>query len=303
MNRLRYWLLLLITAALLSGCTNATQNPPQTEKGDLTVIATTTIVADVVRQVGGDFVQVDTLLTIGADPHSFDPAPRDMARIASADLIFANGAGLEEFLQPLLENAAATARVIDLSQGIDLLAGTGEGSGSDPHVWMDPNSVLIWVENIRAALSQADSPHADQFQANAERFAAELKALDAWIREQVAAIPEANRKLVTDHLVFGYFARRYGLEQIGALVPGYSTLSAPSAKELAAIESAVREQGVKAIFVGESVNPNLAQRLAEDAGIKLVTIYTGSLSAADGPAGTYLDYMRYNVSQIAAALK
>ncbi len=303
MNRLGYWLFPFIAIALLAGCTNASMSPPQPDEGGLRVIATTTIVANVVRQVGGELVQVETLLPVGADPHAFDPAPRDLANIAGAHLIFANGAGLEAFLQPLLENAEAAARVVDLSRGIDLLEGTGAEHGSDPHVWMDPHNVLVWVENIRAALSQADPPHAGAYQENADRYSAELDALDAWIREQIAAIPEANRKLVTDHLIFGYFARRYGLEQIGAVVPGYSTLSSPSAKELAAIETAVREYGVKAVFVGESVNPNMAQRLADDAGIELVYIYTGSLSAPDGPAGTYLDYMRYNVSQITAALK
>lgn len=303
MTKRRNWLTVIITAVILAGCAKAPLNAPQSADGVLSVIATTTIVADVVRQVGGDFVQVETLLPIGADPHSFDPAPRDMAKITNASLIFANGAGLEEFLQPLIENAGAGERVVDLSQGIELLERSGDEPGSDPHVWVDPNNVLVWVENIRAALSQADPLHADAYQANADRYSAELEALDAWIREQIASIPEANRKLVTDHLVFGYFARRYGLEQIGAIVPGYSTLSSPSAKELAAIESAVQEYGVKAVFVGESVNPAMAERLAEDAGIKLVYVYTGSLSAPDGPAGSYLDYMRYNVSQITAALK
>lgn len=303
MKRMRYGLIVILAAALLAACSSSAAKPTLPADGGLSVVATTTIAADVVRQVGGEHVQVKTLLPLGADPHSFEPAPRDMADISSASLIFANGAGLEQFLQPLIENAGAAARVIDLSEGIDLLKGTGEETGSDPHVWVDPNNVLVWVENIRAALSQADPQHADAYQANSERYAAELKALDAWIRERVAAIPEANRKLVTDHLVFGYFARQYGFEQVGAIVPGYSTLSSPSAKELAAIESAVRAQGVKAVFVGESVNPNLAQRLSEDTGIQLAYVYTGSLSPPDGPAGTYLDYMRYNVNQIVAALK
>ncbi len=293
---------LLIFSLLLAGCAGGQATPPQAEEG-LSVIATTTIAADVVSQVGGQFLQVASLLPVGADPHSFEPSPRDMASIAGADLIFANGAGLEEFLHALIENAGATARVIDLSQGISLLEGSGDEPGSDPHIWVDPNNVMVWVENIRAALSQADPQHADAYRANADAYTAELKALDAWVREQVASIPPANRRLVTDHLVFGYFAERYGLEQVGAVVPGYSTLSSPSAKELAAIESAILQHGVKAVFVGESVNPNMAQRIAEDTGIKMVYLYTGSLSAPDGPAGSYLEYIRHNVSQIVTALR
>lgn len=302
MNRILLPTSLLILSLLLTGCAGSQAAAPQAEDG-LNVIATTTIAADVVRQVGGDSLQVNALLPVGADPHSFEPSPRDMASIAGADLIFASGAGLEEFLQPLIENAGAAARVVDLSQGISLLEGSSGEPGSDPHVWVDPNNVIVWVENIRAALSQADPQHADAYRANVDAYTAELKALDAWVREQVASIPPDNRRLVTDHLVFGYFAERYGLEQVGAIVPGYSTLSSPSAKELAAIESAIVQHGVKAVFVGESVNPNMAQRIAEDTGIKLVYLYTGSLSAPDGPAGSYLEYIRHNVSQIAAALR
>ena len=131
----------------------------------------------------------------------------------------------------------------------------------------------------------------------------ELIDLDQWILEQVAQIPEANRELVTDHQLFIYFANRYGFEQIGAIVPGYSTLSEPSAQELAQLEDAIRELGVRAIFVGNTVNPALAQRVANDTGTKLVFLYTGSLTEATGPAPTYLDYMRFNVQAIVEALK
>jgi len=302
MPRLITAIVILLISILPAGCAVQPALPQQSGSA-LSVIATTTIVADVVRHVGGEVAQVDSLLPVGADPHSFDPAPQDMAKIASASLIFANGAGLEAFLQPLIENAGAQDRLVDLSQGIHLLEESAEDSGSDPHVWTDPNNVLVWVENICVALSQDDPRHADIYRANADAYSAELIALDAWIREQVAGIPEANRRLVTDHQVFGYFASRYGLEQVGALMPGYSTLSSPSARELAEIESAIRQYGVKAVFVGSSVNPALAQQVAEDTRIKLVYLYTGSLSAADGPAATYLDYMRHNVSEIVAALK
>ncbi|HIE57944.1 MAG TPA: zinc ABC transporter substrate-binding protein, partial [Anaerolineales bacterium] len=127
--------------------------------------------------------------------------------------------------------------------------------------------------------------------------------LDTWIRQQVANIPPENRKLVTDHVLFGYFADEYGFKQIGALIPGYSTLAEPSAQELAAIEDAIREYNVPAVFVGNTVNPALGGQVAEDTGIKLVTIYTGSLSDENGDAPTYLDYIRYNVTAFVNALK
>jgi len=277
---------------------------PAAADGKLAVVATTTIVADVVRQIGGQNIQIATLLPVGADSHSFEPSPQDMALVSKAGLVFANGAGLETFLNQLIENAGAKGRVIDVSQGLALLSGSGDAAGgNDPHVWTDPNNVMVWVENIRAALSQADPQHADAYQTNADQYTAQLKSLDAWIREQVTAIPEANRKIVTDHLVFGYFANRYGLDQVGAIVSGYSTLASPSAQALANIENEIQKYGVKAIFVGNSVNPNMAQRVADDTHVKLVYLYTESLSASGGPAANYLDYMRFDVGEIVAALR
>ncbi|NOY99967.1 MAG: zinc ABC transporter substrate-binding protein [Chloroflexi bacterium] len=292
----------------LTGCAPSSA---ETDDGRLRVVATTTIVGDVVRQVAGDLVDLTVLLPVGTDPHTFDPRPQDVAAVADAQVIFASGLGLEEFLEPLLDNAGSQALVVRVSDGVTARGLTGmaggEGqaheTGADPHVWMDPNNVLVWTENVAQALSAADPAHAGQYAANAAAYESQLQELDSWIREQVAQIPAENRKLVTDHMVFGYFAERYGFEQVGAIIPGFSTGSTPSAQELAAIEDAIREYGVRAVLTGKTVNPALAERVAEDTGVKLVPIYTGSLSAADGPADTYLNFMDYNVSAIVEALK
>lgn len=297
----------------------------------LSVVATTSIVGDVVKQVGGELVNVTVLLPLGSDPHSYEPAPQDIAKISQAALIFANGAGLEEFLHKLIDNADAEDRLVEVSKGIALKdfgayeyehegeppAGEEQHTkeepthdeethlheGGDPHTWVDPNNVIIWVGNIQAKLSQIDPSNARTYQANAERYITQLKELDAWIREQIKQVPSENRKLVTDHMVFGYFAEEYGFEQVGAVIPGYSTLASPSAQEIASIEEAIRDLGVKAIFVGKTVNPTIAQRVAEDTGIKLVFVYHGSLSEVGGPADSYLNFMRYNVTEIVNALK
>ena len=163
--------------------------------------------------------------------------------------------------------------------------------------------MVVWTHNIEHALSVLDPANAGAYEASAEAFEAELETLDAWIYEQLAQIPEANRKLVTDHTSFSYLVRRYGLEQVGAVFPGYSTLAEPSAQGMAALEDAIREFGVRAIFVGLTVNPDLAQRVADDTGVQLVFLYTGSLSEPGGPAGDYLSFMRYNVSAVAEALR
>jgi ABC-type Zn uptake system ZnuABC Zn-binding protein ZnuA len=278
-------------------------------------VATTTIVADVVKNVGGSYISLTTLLPVGADPHSFEPTPQDIARVADANLIFLNGAGLETFMDRLLQNSGTQAPVVAVSKGVTLREAPTEEAGEhqnepaheaadgDPHTWTDPNNVLIWVDNIAAALSQQDPSHQADYQANAKAYRQQLADLDQWIRQQVAEIPADQRKLVTDHELFGYFADRYGFTQIGTVVPGYSTLAQPSAQDLANLEQAIYSLGVKAIFVGNSVNPSLEERVAADTNTHLVYLYTGSLSGQDGPASTYIDYTRYNVNAIVQALK
>ncbi len=299
--------LFLLTSILLVSCN--TNSVPVTNSGKLKVVATTTIVADVVSQVGGDLVDVQTLLPIGTDPHSFDPTPQDIAKVADADIVFANGAGLEAFIQHLLSSADAEGKIVEVSEGIVLLAPPeAEGkeqaqNAGDPHTWTDPNNVMLWVQNIESALSSADPSNAEIYASNAAAYDAQLKELDVWIREQIDQIPAENRKIVTDHRLLGYYVEEYGLEQVGAIVPGYSSLSEPSAQELAEIEDAIRALDVKAIFVGNTVNPSLGERIAEDTGTQLISFYTGSLSASDGDAATYLDYLRYNTTVFVNALK
>ena len=266
-----------------------------------------------VSQIGGENIQLTVLLPIGADPHSFDPTPQDVAKVADADIIFANGAHLEDFLDNLIESAGAAERVVYLDEGIELLARAGdtdehedeghEDENGDPHLWTDPNNVIVWTHTITRTLNELDPAHATAYSENADAYAAELMELDAWIREQVAQIPAENREIITDHTLLGYFVDEYGFNQVGAIVPGYSSMAEPSAQELAQIEDAIVALGVPAIFVGNSVNPTLAERVAADTGVQLVFFYTGSLSEAGGEAPTYIEYMRYNTNAIVEALK
>ena len=151
--------------------------------------------------------------------------------------------------------------------------------------------------------SRLDPAHAATYKANADAYRAQLRDLDAWVRAQVATIPAENRKLVTDHATYAYFAERYGFEQIGAVVPGYSTAAQPSAQSLADLEDRIAAYGVKAVFVGKTVNPALAQRVASDTGIRLVFLYSGSLTESGGEADSYLSYVKYNVMAVVEGLK
>lgn len=301
--------LLALGMVLLSACGSTPAKGTAQGGEKLRVVATTTIVGDVVHQVGGDLIELNVLMPPGTDPHSYQPAPRDLAQVANAELVFLNGAGLEEgYLNTLIQNAGGQAEIINTSEGIELRNFTpgeqavGEEHGGDPHVWMDPNNVMVWVENIQKALSRLDPQHTSTYEANAQAYQQQLKALDSWITEQVAAVPEQNRKIVTDHLVMGYFAERYGFEQVGAIFPGYTTTSAPSAQDVAQLEDNIRKLGVKAVFVGNTVNPQVAEQVAGDTGVQLVFFYTGALTKGE-PAATYLDYMHYNVNAIVKALQ
>lgn len=305
-------LLAAVLLVSLAACSPAgrAETPAQTSPAArLKVVATTSIVGDVVRQVGGEYIDLDVLLPLGADPHGFEPSPRDIARIAGADLVFANGAGLEEFLQPLIRSAGGDAPVVEVSAGVRLIEGQGGGEHPaedahtyDPHVWMDPNNVMIWVENIKNALSENDPGNAAVYAENAAGYRGQLQQLDAWIRGQAESVPAGRRSLVVDHLAYSYFAERYGFTQAAAIIPGFSTLSEPSAQEIALLEKTIREMQIKAIFVGNSINPALAERIAADTGAQIVRLYSGSLSEPGGEADTYLNYMRYNVNAIITAL-
>lgn len=287
----------------LSACTWASSpvNPNDTQK--LKVVATTTLLGDVTRQIGGEAIELAILLPAGADPHTFEPTPRDFTAIANADVLIVNGAGLETFLERLLQNAGKDAKVVTASDGIRLRQSEDEHADTDPHVWFDPQNVVIWTQNIERALSELDPANAAAYAANAEAYRDQLRELDDWIQTQIAQIPQTHRKLVTDHAILGYFAERYGFEQVGAVMPGFSVVAEPSAQDLAELENTVRELEIPAIFVGTTVNPNLAQRVAEDTGVRLVSLYTDALTAPGGEADSYLALMRYDVAAIVAACK
>jgi len=335
-GRLRLGLLSLLAILLiLSGCSSRTGNAPSTGNEELHitplaaleartlapghrlhVVATTSIVGDVVGQVGGETIDMHVLMPLGVDPHTYEPAPRDIQAIAEANVVFLSGLGLEEALLPRLVNAGGEASFVSLSEGITPLglgaAGTPESGQAangrelesvDPHVWQDPTNVIRWTENAAEALSRLDPASADDYYQRADAYRDELFRLDAEIQSMVASVPAGERKLVTDHDDLAYFAARYGFEIVGAVIPAYSTSAEPSAQEISQLEVAVKQLGVKAVFVGVEANPALSRRVTEDAGVRLVAIYADSLSDVNGPAPNYIQLMQYNVKAIVDALK
>lgn len=267
------------------------------------VLTTTTILADVTRNVVGDRLSVGSLLPVGADPHSYQPVPQDAAKIKDSKVLVVHGADYESFLQPLLENSGGKQNLIEASTGLRLLPGTESEQAVDPHLWLDPNNVIVYVENIREGLKQYQPDGAEVYDTNASAYIDQLTELDAWINGQVAQVEPQQRVLVTNHETLGYFAERYGFVVVGAIIPSSSSESSPSAQQMADIIEQIKVHKVAAIFLDASDNPDLAQQIAEETGVKVVTdLHLESLTDG-GPAATYIDMMKYNVTKIVEALQ
>jgi ABC-type Zn uptake system ZnuABC Zn-binding protein ZnuA len=275
------------------------------------IACTTTIIGDVVAQIVGEDVDVFVLFPPNTDPHAFEPRPQDVVALGRADLILINGLGLEASLASILD--ATETPVIALSDGLSgLLPASGAPATQDggdhahdaydPHVWFDPTLVLQWLDVIVEQAGALAPDLKDSFSARAVEYGRRLGELDAWIQSSVAAIPETQREIVSDHQVLTYFAQRYGFHVAGTVIPGISSLAEPSARSIADLVSVIKALDVPAIFVGTTVNPSLAEQIAADTGTKLITLYTGSLSDPEGPAGTYLDFMRYTTNGIVEGL-
>lgn len=305
-----------LTLLILTSCGPA----PQSSDGDLSVLASTSVLADVARNVAGDRVEVKSLLPIGADPHAYQPAPSDVAKIAESNVLILNGIEYEHFIESLIENAGGERLVIEATHGLEPReleehaedddhaeeAESGEEHGheaGDPHMWLDPNLVITYVENIRDGLISADPDGAEVYRANADEYIAQLQELDAWITAQIETIPAEKRLLVTNHESLGYFAERYGFEVVDTILASFSSGSSASAQEIAATVNAIRASGASAIFLSEVENAKMANQIAEETGVIVVAdLHIESLTNG-APAATYLDMMRHNVSRIVDALK
>jgi len=305
--RLLLPLVLALGAFLLAGCGSG--RSAAAGSGKLDVVASVGFLADVAQNVAGDRFTVRTLIPPGADPHSFEPTPKDLGEVAAADLVIVNGGGLEGPLLKMLENAGSEAAIVDASAGLESRSPQpGEpplgSSETDPHFWLDPVLVKTYAANIRDAFTKADPDGAAAYEANAAAYSKRLDELDAWIQSQVATIPAANRKLVMDHASHGYFADKYGFSVVGTVIPSVSTGETPTAKQLGDLTAAIRKSGAKAIFVEIEENPKLAQQIAAETGITVVDdLLDHSLTEANGVAPTYIDMMKFDTQRIVEALR
>lgn len=269
----------------------------------LDVVASFTVLADVVQNIGGTHVHAVSLVPPNGDPHEFEPSPADARKLQAADLTFVSGEGLETWFEKLATAAGYKGKPIVASDGVKTHEMVDDGKTvTDPHVWNSLPNVMIWVGNIQKALAKADPEDAADFAANARAYLSELQKLNAWTQSAIATVPNDRRKVLTSHDAFGYFGREYGVKFMSPL--GISTDSEASAEGVAKLIDQIKAEGVKVYFLENSNDPRLVEQIASATGAKEGgVLYVEALSKADGPAPTFLKMFRYNVDALVSAMK
>ena len=289
-----------LVAVLAAGCSGPGGDRDTGGPG-LRVVATTTQVADLAANVGGDRVRVTSLLKPGIDAHDYEPSPADINAIAHADLVLQNGVGLERWLGDTIESSGYDGPVVDTSQGVALRQVGGE---PDPHIWQDPRNARRMAVNIERGLATAEPAATASFEANLTAYSKQLEALDAEVERQTGSL--ANRKVVTNHDAFGYYLDRYHLELVGSVIPSFDTSAELSGRDIRDLVAKVRATGVKAIFSETSLPPRAAETIGREAGVRVVVgedaLYGDSLGPPGSDGDTYLKMIRHNTATIVSNL-
>jgi zinc/manganese transport system substrate-binding protein/manganese/iron transport system substrate-binding protein len=315
MHRLRFLLLVPVLLAASACGGGASEGTTETGGGPVRVATSLSVFADMIRQVGGDRVTVLSLIPPGADAHTFQPGPKDVKKLGDVRAVFINGAGLEESLEGVIEhNVPGSAKIVELSAGLtpiayeaeavgpdvpgDNRAGEEEHGGANPHFWLDVGNAKRYVERIRDTLAEVDAEGRGSYAANADRYLMDLDATDAYVRQQIATIPREQRKLVTFHDAFPYFARAYGLDLVGFVVraPGRE----PSAREVRELGETIKRENVRTVFKEPQLNARVLDRAARDAGVDVAVLYSDALSKA---VASYTEMMRANADAVARGLR
>lgn len=282
-------------AALIAGCAGSSGG----SGNGLDVVATTTQIGDWVAEVGGEAVSVHQILQPNTDPHEYEPRPSDIEATAEAKLVFVNGDDLDEWMDQVVSESGSDATLVDLGAVVpDRLPGEDSGAEAsryDPHWWHDPRNAEAAVGEIERRLAAADPAHRKEFERNASAYLAKLRKLDAGIADCVDSVAPKQRKLVTDHDAFGYFANRYGIEVLGAVIPSQTTQAQPSAKDLSELIALIEREGVKAVFPEDSLSPKVAETIADQTHASAdYTLYGDTLGTAGSDGATYLSMEEAN---------
>jgi ABC-type Zn uptake system ZnuABC Zn-binding protein ZnuA/ABC-type Mn2+/Zn2+ transport system permease subunit len=293
-----------LLAVVLAGCSGSGAGG---DSKRVEVVATTTQIGDWVRAVGGDQVDVHQILRPNTDPHDYEPRPADVEAASGAKVVFENGDELDHWMARVIDQAGGNPAVVVLGDQVPIKR-AGERSGPeasryDPHWWHDPRNAIAAVELIRRRLTLLEGMGAADFRANAAAYVTKLRALDRGIHACLAKVPRSDRKLVTDHDAFGYFAGRYGLDVVGAVIPSQTTQAQPSARDIARLIALIKREHVKAIFPESSLNPGLARQIARETGARVdYTLYGDTLGPEGSVGATYLTMEAANAKAITSGL-
>ena len=289
-----------LVAVLAAGCSGSGGDRDTAGHG-LRVVATTTQVADLAANVGGDRVRVTSLLKPGIDAHDYDPSPADINAIANADLVLQNGVGLERWFGDTIESSGYDGPVVDTSRGVALRQVGGE---LDPHIWQNPRNAVLMAANIERGLATAEPAAVASFEANLTAYTRQLEALDTEVARQLDSL--ANKKVVTNHDAFGYYLDRYGLQLVGSVIPSFDTSAELSGRDIRDLVAKVRATGVKAIFSETSLPPRAAETIGREAGVRVVVgddaLYGDALGPPGSDGDTYLKMIRHNTATIVSNL-
>lgn len=288
----------LALGAALSACGGGESAPASPAK--LSIVATLAPIGAIARSVGGELAEVRVLVKPGVDPHEYELKPDDRKAIDGARVVLVNGLEIDAFIARA--DARGDALLVTLTDGLALR--TGDGGGKDPHAWHDATLVAAMIDRAVDAFASADAANAATYRANGAAAKARLAQADTAIKALIAAIPQANRRMVTNHDAFGYFIERYGLEYVGAVIPGTSSAAEASAKDLAALVDLIKREGVRAIFAESSIDPKVAREIAKDTGVRIVDdLYGDSLGEPGSGADTIEGMLLANARKIAEALR
>lgn len=294
---------LLTAAPLLAVVPASAQSPPGSK---IKVVATFSILGDLVGEVGGERVELSTLVGADTDAHAYQPKPADARTVADAKALVSNGLGFEGWIDRLAKAAPFKGRAIVASAGVPTIAaghshGHSHGHGPDPHCWQDVAAARRYVDTIAKGLAAADPAGAELYRDRAAAYDARLVELDGWVRSEIGKVPANQRKAITGHDSFRYFSKAYGVQFQSPR--GYNTSTEPSAKDVAALIRQVREQKIKALFVENMTNPGLVEQIARESGAVVgPRLYSDALSKAGGPAATYEAMMRHNVTALVTGM-
>jgi ABC-type Zn uptake system ZnuABC Zn-binding protein ZnuA len=317
-------ILIFLSLAVLQFFSACGTNQPK-QAGLPKVLAVESFLADITKNIAGSRLEIETLIPLGLDPHSFEPSPGDVAKISDSDILIINGSGFEEWLKDIITGANEKITIVECSKGLknrmqneDGQANSSNKGGQetaienetgylhdgDPHFWLDPNLVMVYVQNLKDALIESDPQGKDLYDKNAVEYTARLIELDSWIIEEVKKIPLDKRLLVTNHESFGYYADRYGFKIIGTIIPNFSSASSPSAKEVSGLIEKIKATNVRAIFLETGSDSKIADQIAKETGIKIVTeLFTHSITEPGGLAPTYIEMIEFDTKTIVESLK